>query len=96
MKYTDIIIQDYQMISHMSMDKSHLSKYKGIFQAEDTPINGKIIFVESEVFKNKKTGEFSKNSKTETLYYLENSPKNEVFNSIKELIKFYCKDLVTE
>ena len=96
MKYSEIIIQDYQMTSHLSMAKSHLSKYKGIIQAEGTPIHDKVVFFENEVFKNKKSQEFSEDSKAILCCYLENSPKKEVFKSIKDLIKFYCKDLVTD
>lgn len=96
MKYSDIIIQDYQMISHLAMSKCHQSKYKGIIKAKDTPIDGKVIFVENVIYKNKKGKEFSEDSKAETICYLENSPKEEVFKGVKELIKFYCKDLVTE
>lgn len=96
MKYSEIIIQDYKMISHLAMSKCHQSKYKGTIIAKDTPIDGKVIYVENEVFKSKKGEEFSDKSKVERIVYLEGKPKKEIFKSVKDLIKFYCKDLITE
>lgn len=94
MKVEDIKIQNYTMVCHIAMDKYHLSEYKGTFIAEGTPLHNKVLHSNSKVYKNKRTGEFTKDSKTVTVYFLENAPETEVFKSLEELVLFYCKDLI--
>ena len=54
MKLEDIKIKGWGMVSHMSMDKEHLSKYQGTFECEGF-LSEKIVVRESSVKKKTNT-----------------------------------------
>lgn len=82
----EIKVKEYGMLSHMSMEKVHISKYSGIFECEGKPLHGKKFFHESET----EMKGFMEYGKTTSLFYLA-EPNSKTFKTIKALVSFYNK-----
>ena len=87
MKLNEIIVEDYQSTLHMSFDEFHISNYSGIFKCPGLPIDGKRVVSSIKTFK-----PFKKGNKVESSYTLEG--EEGCFDTIKDLVLFYCKDLI--
>lgn len=82
----EIKVKEYGMLSHMSMEKVHISKYSGIFECEGKPLHGKKFFHESET----EMKGFMEYGKTTSLFYLD-EPNSKSFKTIKGLVSHYNK-----
>jgi hypothetical protein len=90
MKYEEIKVNDYHSLMNMSFEKYHTSKSQGVFECDGLPIHGKKVYIESISFKNKR-GEFFNSKKNKQVFFIESG---NIFQSFKELIEFYCKDVI--
>ena len=82
----EIKVKDYKMLSHLNMEKEHISMYSGIFDCEGTQLRGKKFFHESST----EMKGFMEYGKTTSLFYLD-EPKSKSFKTIKALVSFYNK-----
>jgi hypothetical protein len=90
MKLEDVKIKGWGMVSHMSMEKEHLSKYQGTFECEGY-LSEKTVVRESSVKKDK-YGEFSDKSKEKNMWYLPGEPLT--FKTVQELVLHYAFSLI--
>lgn len=91
MKLEDVKIKNWGMVSHMSMEKEHLSKYQGTFECEGY-LSEKTVVRESRVKKKDKYGEFSEKSKEKNMWYVPGEPLT--FKTVQELVLHYAFSLI--
>jgi hypothetical protein len=89
MELKDIKIKEWQMVSHMSMEKQHLSKYQGKIECEGN-LNGKALVREVSVWKDK-NGEFSESSKEKSMWYIPG--EKPTFKTVQELVLHYMPEV---
>ena len=89
MKLEDIKIKDWRMVSHLSMEKQHLSSYQGTIECEGN-LNEKTVVREVSVRKDK-NGEFSESSKEKSLWYIQG--EKPTFKTVQELALHYMPEV---
>lgn len=82
-KETEIIVKDYQLVSHLNMAKVHKSVYSGVFECEGKPLHGKKFIQETNV----EVKGFMEYGDTTSIFYLEG--EDIFFESGEEMVKHY-------
>lgn len=81
-----VSVRDYQMIMHVNMDYTSISKYVGTFECEGKPLHGKQFCKETTVqIIDFMMGEFGEE---ESVFYL-NEDNSKMFDTIEELVLHY-------